>query len=178
MEPVLRAAAVYIFVLLILRVAGRRTLGEMTNFDLVLLLIISEATQNAMIGDDFSLINAFLVILTLVTLDIGLSLVKQRSPLLDKWVDGLPTILVQDGTPLTDRMKKARVDLDDILEAARELQGLERMEQVKYAVLERNGKISIVPKSEKQLYLRRLKVGVMGPIPRVGYLSELQSNLQ
>jgi uncharacterized membrane protein YcaP (DUF421 family) len=147
MEPVLRATAVYIFVLFVLRISGRRTLGEMTNFDLVLLLIISEATQNAMIGDDYSLVNGFLVILTLVTLDIGLSLMKQRSRLLDKWVDGLPTVLVHDGRPLTDRMKKARVDLDDILEASREFQGLERMDQIKYAVLERGGKISIIPKS-------------------------------
>jgi uncharacterized membrane protein YcaP (DUF421 family) len=65
---------------------------------------------------------------------------------IEKWVDGLPTVLVEDGRPLKDRMDKARVDVQDVLEAARATQGLERIEQVKFAVLERGGKISIVPK--------------------------------
>ena len=64
----------------------------------------------------------------------------------EKWIDGVPTLLVQDGRPLKDRMDKARVDEEDILASARELQGLERMEQIKYAVLERGGHISIIPK--------------------------------
>ncbi len=148
LESVLRAAAIYLFLTVIMRVAGRRTLGEMTSFDFVLLLIISEATQNALLRDDYSITNAFLLILTLVTLDIGLSMGKQRSPRLDKWIDGLPTVLVEDGRPLRDRMDKARVDVPDILEAARELQGLERLDQVRFAVLERNGNITIIPKTK------------------------------
>ena len=145
MEPVLRAFAVYAFLLVLVRASGRRTLGEATTFDFVLLLIISEATQNAMIGDDFSVSNAFLVILTLISLDIGLSLVMRRWVRLGKWVDGVPTILVEDGRPIVDRMSRARVEVEDILEAARKLQGLERMDQIKYAVLERSGGISIIP---------------------------------
>ena len=145
MEPVLRALAVYLFLLVVMRAAGRRTLAEATTFDFVLLLIISEATQNAMIGDDFSLTNAFLVILTLITLDIGFSLAKRRWPRVDKWVDGVPTVLIENGQPIGNRMFLARVSLDDVLEAARRLHGLERMDQVKYAVLERSGGISIVP---------------------------------
>lgn len=147
MEPVLRAVAVYAFLLVLVRASGRRTLGEATTFDFVLLLIISEATQNAMIGDDFSVSNAFLVILTLISLDIGLSLVMRRWSRLGKWVDGVPTILVEHGRPIEDRMSRARVEVDDILEAARKLQGLERMDQIKYAVLERSGGISIIPAS-------------------------------
>lgn len=145
MEPVLRAMAVYGFLMVVIRAAGRRTLGESTTFDFVLLLIISEATQNAMIGDDFSLTNAFLVILTLIALDIGFSLAKRRWGRLDRWVDGVPTLLVADGRPIGDRMQRARVDLDDVMEAARRIHGLERMDQVKFAVLERSGGISIVP---------------------------------
>jgi uncharacterized membrane protein YcaP (DUF421 family) len=144
-DSVLRAAAVYLFLLVLVRISGRRTLGQMTTFDFVLMLIISEATQNAMIGDDYSMTNGFLVITTLVTLDIGLSILKQRSRLVEKWIDGLPTILVERGRPLKDRMDKARVDVEDVLEAARELQGLERLEQIKYAVLERGGQITIIP---------------------------------
>jgi uncharacterized membrane protein YcaP (DUF421 family) len=146
MEPVLRAAAVYVFLMVVVRAAGRRTLGEMTTFDFVLLLVISEAAQNAMVGNDFSLTNGFLVILTLVGLDIGLSLAKRRWEWLDRWIEGVPTILVEDGRLLTGPMQRARVQVDDILEAARKLQGLERVDQIKYAVLERNGGITVIPK--------------------------------
>jgi uncharacterized membrane protein YcaP (DUF421 family) len=118
----------------------------MTNFDFVLLLIVSEATQNAMIGDDFSLTNGILVILTLVGMDIGLSLIKERFPRIERYLDGLPLVIVDDGRPLKDRMDTARVDEQDISSSAREKHGLERMEQTKYAVLEINGGISIIPK--------------------------------
>ncbi len=70
MESVLRAAAMYVGLLIIMRIAGKRSLAQITTFDFVLLLIISEATQNAMLGQDFSITNAFIVIITLVTLDI------------------------------------------------------------------------------------------------------------
>lgn len=147
MYTILRAAMVYVFVLLIVRITGRRTLGEMTTFDFVLVLIIGEATQNMMLGDDMSLTNGYLVILTLVVLDVALSLAKQKWPRLEHWMEGLPTILVKDGRALEDRMARVRVDVEDILEAARKLQGLERMDQIKYAVLERNGGISVVPRA-------------------------------
>ncbi len=146
MDAVLRAVAVYFFLFILFRVAGKRSLAQITTFDFILLLIVSEATQNAMIGNDYSLTNGFLVILTLVGIDILLSLWKQQSPEIGKFIDGVPLIIVEEGRPLKDRMAKARVDEDDILTAARELQGLERMEQIKYAVLERSGGISIIPK--------------------------------
>jgi uncharacterized membrane protein YcaP (DUF421 family) len=124
---------------------GKRALAQITTFDFVLLLIISEAVQQGMLGEDFSLTNGLLVIVTMVLLDTGFSLLKQRMPGLDKWIEGMPLIIVENGKPLKDRMKKVRVDENDVLVAARESQGLERMEQIKYAVLERNGGISIVP---------------------------------
>lgn len=146
MDSILRAVCVYTFLLLLFRIVGRRTLAEMTNFDLVLLLIISEATQNAMIGSDYSLTNAFLVILSLLGLDISLSLVKTHFPRFERWVDGLPLLLVDNGRSLKDVMKSARVDEADILSSARETQGLANMSQIQYAVLETNGGISIIPK--------------------------------
>jgi uncharacterized membrane protein YcaP (DUF421 family) len=148
MDSVVRALAIYGFLLVIVRLAGRRTLSQMTSFDLILLLIVSEATQQALLGDDFSLTNAFLVIATLVGLDIALSVLKQRSPRLDRWIDDVPLVLVEHGRPLEDRMRRARVDASDVLEAARSSQGLERMGQIKYAVLERSGGISIIPERE------------------------------
>ena len=147
MDAIVRGLAVYLFLLILFRIAGRRTLGSITNFDFVLLLIISEATQNAMIGNDYSVTNGFLVILTLVGLDIVLSYMKQRFPAMERYLDGLPLILVDQGRPLKELMHRARVDERDILAAAREKHGLERMDQIKYAILETNGMISIVPKT-------------------------------
>ncbi|MGB4893464.1 MAG: YetF domain-containing protein [Nitrospira sp.] len=146
MDAIVRGLVVYLFLLILFRIAGRRTLGSITNFDFVLLLIISEATQNAMIGNDYSVTNGFLVILTLVGLDIVLSYMKQRFPAMERYLDGLPLILVDQGRPLKDLMYRVRVDEQDILAAAREKHGLERMDQIKYAILETNGRISIVPK--------------------------------
>ena len=147
MDAVVRGLMVYLFLLILFRIAGRRTLGNITNFDFVLLLIISEATQNAMIGNDYSVTSGFLVILTLVGLDIVFSFMKQRFPAMERYVDGLPLILVDQGRPLKELMNRVRVDEQDILASAREKHGLERMEQIKYAILETNGMISIVPKA-------------------------------
>ena len=147
MESVLRAAAIYFFLLLIFRIAGKRSLSEMSNFEFVLLLIVGEATQQAVLGKDYSVTNAFLVITTLVGLNIGLSLLKQRSQRVKRLLDGMPLIIVENGRPLKDLMDKVRVAEDDIMTAARELQGLGRMDQIKYAVLESSGGITIIPKN-------------------------------
>lgn len=146
MDVVARGLLIYAFLLVLFRISGQRSLGQVTTFDFVLLLIIAETTQQALLGDDYSITNAFLLIVTLIAIDVGLSLLKQRSPRIDRLIEGLPLVIVENGKPLEDRMAKARVDEEDILSAARKLQGLERMEQIKYAVLERNGAISIVKK--------------------------------
>ena len=148
MDSVLRAAAMYAFLLLIFRVTGKRSLAQITAFDFVLLLIIGEATQQALLGSDFSLINAFIVIATLMFLELGLSLVKGWVPKLDPVLDSTPLVIVEDGKVLDDKISRERVDLNDILAAAREHHGLERLDQIKFAVLERSGGISIIPREK------------------------------
>ncbi|KUM41827.1 DUF421 domain-containing protein [Pseudomonas sp. EpS/L25] len=148
MESVSRAAAIYVFLLVLFRITGRRALSEITTFDFVLLLVIGEATQQALLGDDFSVINAFVVIATLVLIDILLSLFKRRSPQVGRFLDGVPLIVVEYGKPLTQRLRKARLTEEDILEAARQSQGLERLEQIRFAVLEKNGQISVIPEPD------------------------------
>lgn len=145
MESILRAVVVYLFLLVLFRLSGKRTLAEVTTFDFVLLLIISEATQQALVGTDNSMTNAFLLVTTLVVLNVLFSEIKQRLKPAERVLDGLPLLIVEHGKPLQDRMQKERVDVDDVLDAAREIHGLEKLEQIKYAVLERNGKISIIP---------------------------------
>jgi uncharacterized membrane protein YcaP (DUF421 family) len=149
MDTVLRSIVMYMFVMLVFRLSGKRSLAQITTFDFVLLLIIGEATQQALVGDDFSIVSAMLVILTLAVMDIGLSLLKQKWPRLDKVMDDVPLLIVENGEPLRDRMRMVRVDEEDVLAAAREVQGLERMDQIRYAVLERSGGISIVPKQSR-----------------------------
>jgi uncharacterized membrane protein YcaP (DUF421 family) len=145
MESVLRATAVYVFLLVLFRLSGKRTLAQVTTFDFVLLLIISEATQQALVDGDNSMTNAFLLVATLVALNIVFSEIKQRFKAAERVLDGLPLLIVEHGNLLHDRMAKERIDENDVLDAAREHHGLERLEQIKYAVLERNGKISIIP---------------------------------
>ena len=145
MDAVLKAVAIYVALLIIFRIAGKRSLAQITTFDFVLLLVIGEATQQALLGNDFSLTNALLVILTLIGLEIGLSVVQHRFPKLGPWLDDVPLVLVEHGRPIETRLRKARISEDDILQAARSTQGLERMDQVKYAVLERTGEMSIIP---------------------------------
>jgi uncharacterized membrane protein YcaP (DUF421 family) len=145
-NPVVRAAVVYLMLLVVFRLAGKRTLAQVTSFDLVLLLIISEAVAQALVGDDFSLTNALLVVLTLVVLDVALGLVK-RSREASKWLEGLPVVILENGRLLTDRIGRSQVDEDDVLTAAQRQLGLERLDQIKYAVLERSGGIAVIPKS-------------------------------
>lgn len=145
MDSVLRAAAIYLVLLVLFKIAGRRSLSELTTFDLVLLMVIGEATQQALLGDDFSLTNAVLVIVTLIAIDIGFSLVKQRSLWFSRLLDGGPTVVVEQGRVLHERLKRARLDEDDILEAARSAQGILEIRQIRFAILERNGKISVIP---------------------------------
>jgi len=146
MDSVIRATIVYIFLLIVFRLAGKRTLAEVTTFDLVLLLIISEATQQALIDSDNSMTNAAILIVTLVGLNILMSVLKQRSKFIARLLEDTPLVIVADGKPLLARMNKERVDLDDVLDAARESHGLDDLSQIKHAILERSGKISIIPK--------------------------------
>jgi uncharacterized membrane protein YcaP (DUF421 family) len=146
MELVARAAFIYVFLFVIMRVSGNRQFSGLTSFDVVLLLIISEATQQGLLGnDDFSVTAAFILVGTLVGIDIALSIVKQWSKKADVVMEGVPVLLFDSGEFLRDNMKKERVDEDDIRFAARSLLGLETLDGIKYAVLERGGSISIIP---------------------------------
>ena len=145
MDSILRAAAVYAVLLVIFRIAGKRSLGDITTFDAVLLLIISEAIQQALIDNDTSMTNAFLIVVTLVGLSIAASFVTLRSKRADKVLNDVPLLLIEDFKLQTERMEKTRVTPDDIVERARELWGVERLDQVRWAVLERGGSISVIP---------------------------------
>ncbi len=146
MDSVLRAATVYGLLLIIFRISGKRTLAQITTFDLVLSLIISEAIQEAMLSGDRSITNALILVATLVSIDIGLARLKGRAPRLDRILEGAPVVVIDDGTLHRDRMRREGVDESEILTSARADHGLERLAQIKYAVVEQNGRITTVPR--------------------------------
>jgi uncharacterized membrane protein YcaP (DUF421 family) len=150
MDLVIRGLAIYLFLLLIFRISGKRSLRNATTFDFVLLLLIAETTQQALVGDDRSITAACVLIVVLVGADIALSLIKRWSPRLDRLLEGQPLVILRNGRPLRSRMHKERVDDEDILTAARGSQGLERLDEIKHAVLERNGVISVVPRAKSE----------------------------
>lgn len=145
MEFFVRTAAIYFFLLFLFRITGKRTLSDLSTFDFILLLIISEATQNALIDDDRSLVAGMAVILSLVLLDLGLAFLKRHSRTIENVMEGVPVLLVEQGRTIEEHLRKTHVTDSDILQAARQSQGLESMDQIKYAVLETSGGISIVP---------------------------------
>jgi uncharacterized membrane protein YcaP (DUF421 family) len=145
MNPVIRGAVIYLVVLVVFRIMGKRALSESTTFDFVLLLIISEVTQQALVGEDYSLTGSAILVITLVSLDMIFGVLKDLFKSFAKIAEGASLIIVDKGKPLTDRMKKCHIDEEDILEAGRVQCGLEKMNQIKYAILEKDGTISIVP---------------------------------
>ena len=148
MESVIRGAVIYLVLLLVMRISGRRTLSEATAFDFVLLLIIAETTQQALLGDDFSITNAVVLFVTLIVIDIGLSYLKQWSPTANKLLQGIPTVIVRDGKLDQHALHRARIGENDILVAARQKQGLASMDEIKHAVLETDSGISVIPRKE------------------------------
>lgn len=146
MESVIRGAAVYLILLVVMRLSGRRTLAQMTPFDFILLLIIAETTQQALLGDDFSITNAVVLIVTLIGIDIGLSYVKRWSPAVAKLLEGVPTVLIRDGKVDKRAVDRSRVDMSEIMVSARQNHGLENVGEVKHAVLETDSGISVIPK--------------------------------
>lgn len=145
MDAVIRSIFIYLALLVITRLSGKRSLSQITVFDFILILIIGEATQQALLGNDFSTTNAALVIITLIMIDVGFSLIMGKYKWVGKLFNSVPLIILENGVPIKERMEKARVSESDILSQARKLQGLERLDQIKYAVLERDGGISIIP---------------------------------
>lgn len=147
MDVILRSAAIYLFLLVLLRLSGKRTMSQLTALDFVLLLIVSEAAQQAILGDDRSVIGGALAILTILTVDRVSDTLTWRFGPLDKVVNDRAVVIIEHGELHADRMRMFRLSEDDMLEHARR-SGLERLDQVKYAVLERTGSISIVPEPE------------------------------
>jgi len=143
-DIVLRTAVVYLVILLGLRLAGKREIGQMTVFDLVVLLLIANAVQNAMVGPDTSLSGGVLAAVVLLVLNSLVARLRLRWPALRRVVEGSPTVLVLRGEVITDHLRREGLD-QETLEAALREHGLAELSDVEMAVLEIDGSISVVP---------------------------------
>jgi len=146
LELVLRASIVYFLFLVALRLSGKRELGQFTIFDLALVLLASNALQPAITGPDASIPGALIIMATLFTLNRVVAFSRQRSPLVRRILDYEPTVVARDGAWIDAAIERERLDSDDLEAAIREY-GLESVAQVKLAVLEHDGSISVVPAS-------------------------------
>src|SRR5437016_9751950 len=138
---VLRTFVVYVVLFVGLRLAGKRELGQMTVFDLLVILIISNAVQNAMIGSDVSLTGGLLAAITLLLVNHLVGLLGGRIPGLERELAGSPTLLVHDGEFVTAHLAQEGISQDEVMQALRE-HGVEKLDAVKLAVLEVDGTIS------------------------------------
>jgi uncharacterized membrane protein YcaP (DUF421 family) len=146
-EIVLRTAIVYLFLVVILRISGKREVGQFSIFELVVVLIISNAVQNAMVGENTTLWAGLLAVLTLLGLDIGLRTLTRRFRRLRHVLEGEPRLLARDGQMLTKAMHEEGIEEDDLI-AALHHNGLERIDEVRLAILEVDGSISVIPKKD------------------------------
>lgn len=145
MDAVLRALAMYLVLLLLFRMNGKRSMSQVTTFDFVILLIVGESTQQALLGEDFSITHAAVVIATLLGLERLSDYLGWRFPRFRRSTSGTPVILVADGKPLMRTLRAEHLTIEDVTTTARETHGLERLDQIKWAVLEPSGGISVVP---------------------------------
>jgi uncharacterized membrane protein YcaP (DUF421 family) len=143
LAAVFRAVFGYCFLVLMVRTAGRRPGKQITPFEFVFIFFIGGLTLTPMVGNDRSLINALCIITTIAVTHFGIAWVKQRSPAFARFVDGTPLVLLKKGEWQVETMKKMRIQDDDVMAMARD-NGLERLDQIEYAILERNGEISII----------------------------------
>src|ERR687890_708691 len=149
MEPVLRAAGCYLLLLFVVRLSGKRGLAQVTIFDLILLLLISQTVGQALIGNDSSLTTAAIITITLVVINRVNDTIAHRWADMSHILEDAPLVLIENGVVHEDRMTRMKIRLDDILENGRLDEGVERLDQIKYAVLERSGAISIIAKERE-----------------------------
>src|SRR5215208_7089230 len=145
MDIVLRATIIFFFILFLTRVVGRRELSSMEPFDLILLVVIGDLVQQGVTQNDFSVTGAVLATGTIGALTVLVSWAGWRWRALRPALEGEPVILVQDGEPIKRNLDRNRITFEEVAAAAREQQ-VDKIDDVKWAVLETSGTISIVAK--------------------------------
>ncbi|MBV9772691.1 MAG: DUF421 domain-containing protein [Gemmatimonadetes bacterium] len=152
-EKILRTLAVYVFLLVSLRLAGKRELGQLNPYDLVVLLLLSNTVQNAIIGNDNSLLGGLTGAVTLLVLNYGVVRFLYRHPRLDRVVEGHSDLLIRHGQVVPHGMEKNQITLAELKAAARR-QGISTLGDVDTCRLEVGGALTFVPKQPEADVLR------------------------
>ena len=147
MDIALRGIFVYAFIYLLTRVIGRRELSSLEPFDLVLLIILGDTVQQGLTQDDYSITGAVIAVGAIAGMQLLTSWLSFRFRRLRPVLDGEPIIVVQDGKPIERNMKRERVTHEDIASAAR-LESIAKIDDIQWAVLETNGKLSFIKKPD------------------------------
>lgn len=146
METVIRVAVIYLAILAGMRLLGKREFSQLSPLELVTLLMIPEIVSQSMIGEDFSVTNGLIGLTTLFSIVFITSLLKHKSQKIENLIEGKPSLLVAHGKPIEENLNKERLTPDEIYSEMHKT-GLDRIEQVKWAILETDGKIAIVPEN-------------------------------
>ncbi len=148
MSVILRAALAYIVLLLAVRLIGRRMASMLAPFDLIVLFLFGGALMSAVLGDDHSFVAAIGAVFSIGLMHVLVSSLKRWWPWFGRLVDGTPIVVYEHGKWHEDRMRGLRMLESDVMTAVRQ-KGLMRLEQVRYAIIERDGKVSIVPEGSE-----------------------------
>lgn len=143
-EVVLRTAIVYVFLIAAIRLTGKREIGQMSVLELIVILIISDAVQNSMVGENTTIWGGLVAVATLLALDMGIKALTGRSRRLRSAIEGEPRLVIRDGRLLEHAIEDEKLDVEEVRAAVR-AHGLARVEDVRLAVLETDGTISVIP---------------------------------
>jgi uncharacterized membrane protein YcaP (DUF421 family) len=146
MDIAIRAIVLYAFVILVMRVTGRRELSTLGPVDLVLLIVVGDAIQQGLTQDDYSVTGAVIAVSTLATMQVATSYLAFRSKRARRILEGNPIVIIQDGAFVTRNLRRERMTVDEVSESMR-LEQIGSVEQVEWGILESNGSISFIPKS-------------------------------
>ena len=147
MEIVVRAAIIFAFLWLVTRAVGRSTLGELSTFELLLYVVMGDLVQQGVTQSDNSVTGAIIVICTITLLTVFLSFVNFRARFLRNVLEGQPVVLVENGQLIERNMRRERITTEDIESEARQQQ-VTSIDDIRWAVLETSGRISIIPASK------------------------------
>jgi uncharacterized membrane protein YcaP (DUF421 family) len=144
-DKILRSGVIYLFILLAFRFTGKRQVGQLTPFDLVVLLIISNVVQNSLIGNDNSIGGGMIGAVTILALNWAVVEITYRFKPFRRLMEGTPTVLIHNGKIIDENLRRERLTLEDLQGALRK-NGVFEVNQVRVAILEENGQISVIPK--------------------------------
>jgi uncharacterized membrane protein YcaP (DUF421 family) len=146
MDIVIRAVVIFCFIFILMRLLGRRELSSLEPFDLIMLVVIGDLVQQGVTQQDLSVTGAVLAVGTIGLLTVAVSWLSWRFPRFRPLLDGRPIVLVEDGNPIFDNLRRERITVEEIAAAAR-MQKIGSLDSVRWAVLETSGSISFIPKA-------------------------------